>query len=178
MSRKKTLITLVTTLLLAGCTGIPENIKPIDDFQLNNYLGTWYEIARLDHSFEQGLTNVTGQYSLREDGGVQVVNKGFSKEDQEWKIAEGKAYFVNDPDVGHLKVSFFGPFYSSYVIFDLDTINYHYAFITSYSKKYLWLLARTPKVSDELMQQFIETARTKGFDTQEIIFVEQEPADF
>lgn len=159
-------------LLLAACTGIPEGIEPVDDFRIDRYLGTWYEIARLDHSFEKGLSNVTAQYSLMDDGGVNVINSGYSKEKQRWETAEGRAYFVNDKSTGHLKVSFFGPFYGSYVIFKLDTINYQYAFVTSYKKKYLWLLARTPAVSDEVIQDFMEVSRSNGFNTEEIIFVE------
>ena len=161
-------------VLVVGCTGMPEGIKPVDNFQIDQYLGTWYEIARLDHSFEKGLSNVTAQYSLREDGGVKVINRGFSKDKQEWKVSEGKAYFVNDKSKGHLKVSFFGPFYGSYVIFQIDKMNYQYAFVTSHNKAYLWLLARTPIVSDDVIKDFVEISKTKGFNTEELIFVEQE----
>jgi apolipoprotein D and lipocalin family protein len=97
-------------LLSAGCVGVAPGITPVSDFELERYLGTWYEIARLDHSFERGLDKVSAEYSLRDDGGVSVVNSGFSKKDNERKIAEGKAYFVADKTTGHLKVSFFGPF--------------------------------------------------------------------
>ncbi len=77
-------------LLLFGCGGIPENVKPVDNFKLEKYLGKWYEIARLDHSFERGLTRVTAQYSLRDDGGVKVLNRGYSEKEKTWKQAEGK----------------------------------------------------------------------------------------
>jgi apolipoprotein D and lipocalin family protein len=87
---------------------------------LERYLGKWYEIARLDHSFERGLEKVSATYSLRDDGGVRVENRGFSQKKNTWKAAEGKAYFVRDSNEGYLKVSFFGPFYGSYVIFELD----------------------------------------------------------
>ena len=96
---------------------MPERVTPVESFELNRYLGKWYEIARLDHSFERGLERVTAEYSLRDDGGISVVNRGYSIEDDEWKVAEGKAYFVNDKNLGYLKVSFFGPFYGSYVVF-------------------------------------------------------------
>ena len=59
-------------LFLTGCVGIPANVTPVQNFKLEKYLGTWYEIARLDHSFERGLTHVTAEYSLRDDGGVNV----------------------------------------------------------------------------------------------------------
>ena len=111
---------LCLALFLAACTGMPEGVQPVSDFELDRYLGKWYEIARLDHSFERGLTQVTAEYSLRDDGGVRVVNRGFSADKGEWNEAEGKAYFVESPDLGYLKVSFFGPFYGSYVVFELD----------------------------------------------------------
>ncbi|EJH39060.1 lipocalin-like domain protein [Vibrio cholerae CP1048(21)] len=99
---------------------MPESVKPVSDFELNNYLGKWYEVARLDHSFERGLSQVTAEYRVRNDGGISVLNRGYSEEKGEWKEAEGKAYFVNGSTDGYLKVSFFGPFYGSYVVFELD----------------------------------------------------------
>lgn len=111
-------------LFLMGCVGIPENIKPVDNFELEKYLGKWYEIARLDHSFERGLTRITADYSLRNDGGVRVLNRGYSVKENAWKEVEGKAYFVKGSDQGYLKVSFLGPFYGSYIIFGLDHDNY------------------------------------------------------
>jgi apolipoprotein D and lipocalin family protein len=161
-------------LLLTSCTGVPEGVRPVTGFELDRYLGTWYEIARLDHSFERGLSRVTAEYSLREDGGVRVVNRGFSAAKGEWQEAEGKAYFVETPDQGYLKVSFFGPFYGSYVVFELDRDNYQYAFISGPDTSYLWLLARTPVVSDALLQRFTDQAAELGFDTGALILVDQD----
>ena len=155
-----------------ACTGTPKGVTAVDNFVLNRYLGNWYEIARLDHGFERGLSNVTAQYSLKGDGGVKVINRGYSAEEKEWKQAEGKAYFVDGPHKGHLKVSFFGPFYGSYVIFELDD-DYRYAFVSGPNHDYLWLLSRTPTVSDEVKQRFINKAKVAGFDTEELLFVEQ-----
>jgi apolipoprotein D and lipocalin family protein len=151
---------------------MPEGVRPVEEFDVNRYLGKWYEIARLDHAFERGLQNVTADYSLREDGGIRVINSGYSIRNNETESVEGKAYFENNPDEGYLKVSFFGPFYGSYVIFELDKEEYQYAFITSYSKSYLWLLSRTPAVSKELVDHFINRARELGFSTDDLIFVE------
>jgi len=162
------------SLLLAACTGMPEGVRPVSGFELDRYLGKWYEIARLDHSFERGLSRVTAEYSLRDDGGVRVVNRGFSAEKGKWEEAEGKAYFVENPDLGYLKVSFFGPFYGSYVVFELDSEDYQYAFISGPKTSYLWLLARTPTVSVEVLQRFIERSKSLGFDTDSLILVDQE----
>ena len=164
--------TIVLSFVLYACLGLPENIKPVQNFDLNKYLGKWYEIARLDHSFERGLQNVTAEYSIRDDSGVKVVNSGFSIKENEWRTAEGKAYFVNNESEGYLKVSFFGPFYGSYVIFELDE-NYQYAFVTGADKKYLWLLSRTPQIDNELKDHFLEKVSLLGYDTSEIIFVKQ-----
>lgn len=165
---------LLLSALLAGCIGVPEGVRPVADFELERYLGKWYEIARLDHSFERGLTRVTAEYSLREDGGVRVVNRGYSAATQEWEEAVGKAYFVEGEDLGYLKVSFFGPFYGAYVVFGLDREAYQYAFISGPDTSYLWLLARTPSVSDEVLHQFTEQAAALGFDTGALILVAQD----
>lgn len=164
---------LLSSILLTGCLGTPQGVEPIDDFEVKRYLGKWYEIARLDHSFERGLSKVSAEYSLRQDGGIRVINRGVSKNDNEWKNAEGKAYFVNDNNQGHLKVSFFGPFYSSYVIFELDKTGYEYAFVSGYNNSYLWLLARKPKVDKTIIDHFISQSKELGFKTDGLIFVSQ-----
>lgn len=162
------------SIAICGCLGTPEGVRPVDNFDTQKYLGTWYEIARLDHSFERGLQKVTAQYTLRDDGGIKVINKGFSVAENNWKEAEGKAYFVDDNNIGHLKVSFFGPFYSSYVVFELDKKHYQYAFISSYNLSYLWLLSRTATVDQSLVDRFLSTAKSLGFDTGDIIIVKQD----
>jgi apolipoprotein D and lipocalin family protein len=159
-------------LFLVGCVGIPVNVQPVEDFRLERYLGKWYEIARLDHSFERGLSRVTAEYSLRDDGGVRVLNRGYSEKEKEWKEAEGKAYFVDRTDRGHLKVSFFGPFYGSYVVFELDHENYQYALVSGPDTSYLWILARHPKMPPDLKNALIAKAAARGFDTSKLIVVE------
>ena len=151
---------------------MPKGVEPVEDFELQRYLGRWYEIARLNHSFEEGLEAVTADYSMRQDGGIRVINSGRNIETGISELAEGRAYFVGTPDKGHLKVSFFGPFFGSYVIFELDQQDYQYAFVASYNTDYLWLLARTPKVSQELIDHFKSRATELGFDTQQLIFVQ------
>ncbi|WP_100754427.1 lipocalin family protein [Vibrio salilacus] len=163
----------IVLVLLGGCLGMPQTIQPVKSFKLNYYLGKWYEIARLDHSFERGLSQVTAEYKLRKDGGVSVLNRGYSAATQEWKEAEGKAYFVNSPDEGYLKVSFFGPFYGSYVVFELEKENYEYAFVSGPNHDYLWLLSRSPGVSADIIERFEELGEQNGFDIEQLIYVEQ-----
>lgn len=163
---------IVWVLFLAGCVRIPENVEPVANFSLERYLGQWYEIARLDHSFERGLSRVTATYTLRDDGGVRVLNRGYSEKDNTWKEAEGKAYFVEGPDQGYLKVSFFGPFYGAYIVFDLDHENYQYSLVSGPDKSYFWILARTPQIGDGLKKTLIAKAQARGFDTSKLIFVD------
>ena len=165
-------ISIVLVLFLTGCVGIPENVKPVDNFKLEKYLGKWYEIARLDHSFERGLIRVTADYSLQDDGGVRVLNRGYSLRENTWKEAEGKAYFVKGSEQGYFKVSFFGPFYGSYIVFELDNENYQYALVCGPNKSYLWILARAPKMTKDIMDILTSKAAKLGFDTSKLIFVD------
>jgi len=167
-------LSIVLALFLMGCVGIPENVKPVDNFQLEKYLGKWYEIARLDHSFERGLTRITADYSLRDDGGVRVLNRGYSPKDNLWKEVEGKGYFVNKSDQGYLKVSFFGPFYGSYIVFGLDHENYQYSLVCGPDKSYLWILAKGPNIKEDVKNQLIAKATALGFDTSKLIFVDHD----
>ena len=158
---------------LGACTGVPEGVPVVEDFDLDRYLGTWYEIARLDHSFERGLEKVTADYSLRDDGGVHVVNRGYDAAKGEWDEAIGKAYFVGSRDTGQLKVSFFGPFYGGYNIVELDKTNYQYALVAGPNRDYLWILSRTPRMDDTTLEILVDKAAELGFATDELIVVEQ-----
>ncbi len=166
-------ILLVLVLLLTGCTGLPEGVQPVGNFKLDRYLGKWYEIARLDHRFERGLSRITADYSLRDDGGVRVLNRGYSAKDNAWKEAEGKAYFVEGTDKGYLKVSFFWLFYGSYVVFELDHEQYQYALICGPDKSYFWILSRTPEMKKDIKDKLVAKAAALGFDTSKLIFVDQ-----
>ncbi|QTR49138.1 lipocalin family protein [Candidatus Thiothrix anitrata] len=160
------------TLLLSACVGIPDGITPVAGFQVERYLGKWYEVARLDHSFERGLEQVTAEYSTREDGDIRVINRGYNTSKQKWEEAEGRAKFVGSKDVGQLKVSFFGPFYGGYNIVELDS-NYQYVMIVGNDRDYLWILSRTPKLDAAVQQRLVEKAKSLGFATDKLIFVKQ-----
>jgi apolipoprotein D and lipocalin family protein len=173
--RRCFLIKFLLSLLvfLSGCGGIPDNVEPVKGFEVDRYLGKWYEIARLDHSFEEGLEKVTAEYSLRNDGGIKVINKGFNPESKKWKEAVGRAYFQNDSAIGRLKVSFFGPFYGGYNIIELDKKDYSYSLICGPNKNYLWILAREPQIEESIKIELIKKAKALGFDTDKLIFVKQ-----
>jgi apolipoprotein D and lipocalin family protein len=169
--RKFLPLLIAVAATVSACTGLPKGTSAVSGFDIDRYLGTWYEIARLDHRFERGLTNVTANYSLRDDGGVRVVNRGYNAETAEWDEAIGKAYFVDTPDVGRLKVSFFGPFYGGYNIIDLDTRNYEYALVAGPDRSYLWILARSPNLSEAVLQSLLEKAESLEFAVNELIYV-------
>lgn len=175
MIRFKKFLALATTLL-SGCVSVPENVTPVTPFELERYMGRWYEIARLDHPFERGLSQVTAEYSLHEDGSVKVLNRGFNAAESKWKTAEGKARFARKTHEGFLKVSFFGPFYASYIIFELDHKNYSYATICGPDKSYLWILSRKPELERAVLDNLIQNARDRGFPTRELIFVKHDSA--
>jgi apolipoprotein D and lipocalin family protein len=162
---------IVCALLVAGCTGMPRDVTPVSDFDVDRYLGEWYEIARLDHSFERGLEKITAQYSLKPDGGLSVVNRGFDTARGQWREAEGKAYFIDDPQTGRLKVSFFGPFYGSYNIIRLDREGYRYALVCGPDTSYLWILARSPELDQAVVDELVNYAADLGFDTSQLLYV-------
>jgi apolipoprotein D and lipocalin family protein len=165
----KLYVLCLLSLLLAGCTGIPEGVRPVTGFQLDRYLGTWHEIARLDHSFERGLTDVSATYSRRPDGGVDVLNRGYDAAKGEWREALGRAYFLDGPEVGSLKVSFFGPFYGGYHVFALDP-EYRWALVSGYDHDYLWILARERRLPPDVLKDLLATAREAGFAADALIF--------
>lgn len=166
-------IASIMSVLLAGCVGVPEGVSPVAGFDAGRYMGKWYEIARLDHSFERGLDHVSAEYSHLDGGGVKVVNRGFSSASGKWSEVVGKAYFVGEPCLGHLKVSFFWPFYGSYIVFGLDD-EYRHAYVCGPDKSYLWLLARTPTVGAEVVAEFVSISESLGFDTGRLLFVNQQ----
>lgn len=174
----KNVILFILLYLLSACTGVPDGIKVVDKVDASQYLGTWYEIARLDNRFERGLEKITANYSLRDDGGIKVINGGFSLAEQKWHQAEGKAYFISAPNAdkthsGRLKVSFFGPFYASYNIIELDKPYYNYAMVCGPDKSYLWILSRTPQLPYPIKQHLIARAKELGFATSKLIYVQQ-----
>lgn len=141
--------------------------KPVA-IELNKFLGKWYEIARFDHSFERDMQKVTAEYSLQPDGKIKVVNSGYR--DGKFKETIGKAKITDTP--GLLRVSFFLNFYSDYRVLMIDK-DYQYVLIGGNSPKYLWIMSRTPQLSNDILQKLINAAKERGYDTEKLIFVEQ-----
>lgn len=159
--------------MLFSCAKIPRGATAVQHFDKKKYLGKWYEIARLDFKFERNLNNTTAEYSINPDGTIKVVNKGYNTKTNEWKTAIGKAKFVKDENVGMLKVSFFGPFYSGYNVIAIDK-DYQYALVAGKNLSYLWILSRKPTIPADVKKNYMELAKSIGYKTEELVWVKQE----
>ena len=168
---------LPLTILASGCTGVPQGVEPVRPFDIQRYKGEWYEIMRLDHSFERGLTNVTATYTLRDDGSIRVVNRGFDRKSCRWKEAEGRAVFLGDSNTASLSVTFFWPFTGGYHVMALDQQDYAWALIAGPSTDYLWILARRPDLPVETRNRLVEQARRAGFPVNNLILVDHGTPD-
>lgn len=164
-------ILALTTLLflMNGCVEVPEGITPVKNFKVKKFMGTWYEIARLDHRFERGMHSVTANYSIDYDGVITVQNSGYMVKRSEWRYSEAKASIVDKKNIGFLKVSYVWPFYDPYVIFKLEP-DYDYAFVCGRDRSFLWLLSRTEYVDRDVIDEFEDEAKKLGFDTSELIY--------
>lgn len=163
-------LALGAACLLAGCAVSPlrGSLQPVRGFDAKRYMGTWHEIARIDHRFQRGLVNARADYSLNPDGSVKVLNRGFNPETQAWKSAEGVAKFLGDPQEAALKVSFFGPFYGGYNVVALDP-DYQTALVVGESTDYFWLLARDANLAPEKVDQLLQQAQGLGVDLGKVI---------
>jgi apolipoprotein D and lipocalin family protein len=165
------LVSLGAWVALSSCSTIPKGAKAVTPFEKSKYLGKWYEIARFDFKFERNLNNTTAEYSLNNNGTIKVVNRGFNYKTKEWKQAEGKAKFVEGPDVAKLKVSFFGPFYSGYNVIALDR-DYKYALVAGKNLNYLWILSRETTIPESVKTEYLKVASDLGYKTSDLIWVE------
>ncbi len=173
----RTVLAPLALVALAACTGVPSGVEPVRSFELSRYLGTWYEIARLDHSFERGLEDVSATYSLQDDGSILVRNRGFDPVEGAWREAIGRALPVGDPTVGSLKVSFFGPFYGGYHVIGLGEADYDVALVSGPTRDFLWILARTRTLRAEAREAWVGLARDAGYDVDALIWVPQTRED-
>jgi apolipoprotein D and lipocalin family protein len=162
---------LLAVVGLSACSTprTPDGIQPVRGFDVDRYAGHWHEVARIENSFERGLSLTTATYSRNPDGTIKVVNRGYDPVRKEWKEAEGTAQFVGDPDRAALKVSFFGPFYGGYNVVALDE-DYQWAMVVGSSLEYLWILSRTPTLPWHVREHLLERAKAMGVDTRKIVF--------
>lgn len=168
---KNILMILGLTGLLSACSSMPKGAVAVKPFELERYLGKWYEIARFDFRFERNLNNVTATYSLNKNGTIKVDNRGYNYVTKEWKQAIGKAKPVGEAGEARLKVSFFGPFYSGYNVIALDP-DYQYALVAGENLDYLWILSRTTSIPGEIKDSYLKIAEELGYDTSKLVWTE------
>ena len=163
---------VLSSLFLAGCAlDPPAGVVPVSGFELSRYLGQWYEIARLDQSFERGMTDVSARYRMREDNSVEVINRGYQTAKGQWREAVGTARFIGEPTRGSLKVSFFGPFYGGYHIAALDP-DYRWSLVIGPDTGYAWILSRDKTLPVGIREQLVRQAAAVGIDTSALIWVQ------
>ena len=169
----KTIAGLLVTLNFFGCVSIPKGAVAVKPFDQERYLGTWYEIARFDFTFERGLSHVTANYSIKSPGVIRVDNKGYQDAKGRWKESVGKARLVSGSDEGRLKVSFFGPFYAGYNVIALDK-QYRYALIAGDNLSYLWILSREKTIPETVKNEYLAKAKALGYDIDKLIWTKQD----
>lgn len=159
-------------LVLYSCgPAIPDKAVAVTNFDKAKYLGKWYEIARLDFKYEKGLNNVTAQYTLNDNGTIKVDNRGYDVKKDKWEQSIGKARFVKKDNVGMLKVSFFGPFYSGYNVIAIDK-DYKYALVVGESLKYMWILSRETTIPESIKANYLIKAQEIGYNISDLVWVE------
>ena len=148
-------------------------LDTVESVDLDRYLGKWFEIASYPAWFQKNCTASTAEYSLRDDGAIQVINrcrKGGL--DGKLKTTKGKATVVDRETNSKLKVSFFWPFKGDYWIIDLDQ-EYRWVVIGEPKRKYLWILSRTPQMNEETYRSILSRLPGKGYDLSRLNRTEQ-----
>ncbi|UDF05294.1 lipocalin family protein [Asticcacaulis sp. AND118] len=159
------------TAMPVGNRKVPEPATPVE---LTRYLGLWYEMGRYENRFEKGCDFVTAEYSLADDGRVNVINTCGRQAGEDGKVSKGKAKVLPDSGNAKLKVSFFGPFYfGNYWVLD-HAEDYSWSIVGEPSGKYLWILTRQPTPVFRLRQDLTARARELGYDTDLIRWTKQD----
>jgi len=178
LTRSWRILVMAALLGLAACsTAPPQGITAVTPFDVKRYEGQWFEVARMDHSFERGMSDVSARYRVQADGSVQVINRGFDVQKNDWKEAVGRALFTGDPTTASLKVSFFGPFYGGYHVVALDQQAYQWAMVVGPDRDYVWILARDKQLSPAVREPLLAQAKALGIAVDKLIWVAQTRQD-
>ncbi len=165
------LLLLAGSVALLSCSGSTIDRHTVAQLDVNEILGSWYELARYDHPFERGLSEVETRYTLDNEGLIRVENSGYEASSGVRRVAVGRAKTTDDP--GRLRVSFFWKFYSDYNILERD-LRGRWMLVGSHSPRYLWILSRTPSLPPAEMEQILLLARQRGYDTDKLILSNEE----
>ncbi|NUN08821.1 MAG: lipocalin family protein [Ignavibacteriaceae bacterium] len=167
-------ILFLSLFFFAGCssTNYPP-LETVSKVDVNRYMGKWYEIARLPFDRQKHCTCTTAEYAIIDNETISVLNSCRDTVDNELSTAEGKAFVVEGSNNAKLKVQFFWPFKGDYWVIDLDTLNYSYALVGMPSRKYAWILSRTPVMDPVFFQRAVNHLRSTGFDVERLIETKQ-----
>ena len=172
--RNWTLFLFITIIFISCGMKKTVNTETVKGLELDRYLGKWYEIARFPNRFEKELVGVTANYSMRDDGKIEVLNEGRKGDlNGELKQAKGKAKVPDMSNPAALKVSFFLFFYADYYVMELDMENYQWALVGSSTDDYLWILSRTPEMDSKIYNNILEKAKVRGYDVSKLYLVPQ-----
>ena len=165
-------MTLGILIFLSGCATKPLNINPIQNFDVNKYMGRWYEIARIDSFLKDGMDYVYSDYHLDKDGTISVLSSGLKAGDSTREYVEGEADLAKGRKTGFLEISFIRPFYSDYIVFKVDG-DYQYSYVGGSDKNHIWLFSKTPTVPEDIREDFLARANSLGYDVTKLVWVQQ-----
>ncbi len=166
-------IATIATLYYRRKHSIPKKAEPISPFSMDDYLGKWYEIARIDHRWERNLSNTTAEYDLDEKGQIVVTNRGYNFVKNKWEESKGVVQFIDNPNTGALEVSYFGPFFSGYNVVAVEG-DYDYALVVGRGPRYCWILSRTPYIPEGVRARFILEAMRIGVDVDALNWIDHD----
>ncbi len=167
----KKIFAALGVLFLWSCNTqqLPTGATAVTNFEQEKYLGKWYEIARLDFTFEKDMDNTMAEYALNKDKSIKVINSGYNYKKEKWSQVEGKAKFVGEPSLAELKVSFFGPFYAPYNVIALEG-DYKYALVVGKNTDYLWILSREKTIPNDVKERFLALAKDLGYHIDDLVW--------
>ncbi|MDD2622505.1 MAG: lipocalin family protein [Bacteroidales bacterium] len=164
---------LFTVGSIYSCSNVPKGVVVVRFFEIEKFLGTWYEIAQLEAKYEKKSSNISVNYSLNEDGTIRVMSQGYNVENKEWMKKEGKATFYINKNIAMLEISYGGLFHTPYNVIALDEA-YTYALVIGKNTHYLWLLSRKKTIPEEVKQVYLKMAKDLGCKTSDLVWVEHD----
>jgi len=164
-----TTIAMGAIMIVRSLKNMPKKAEPVKDFDLYDFLGNWYEIARLDNRFEHQLDNVMTNYSVKKNGNIRIINSGFNTIEKQWEEVEGVGKFRGSEQVGALKVRFAVPFYEGYNIIAIDE-HYNHALIAGRNLNYLWILSREKDLPPAIKEKYMKLSELIGYNVSKLVW--------
>lgn len=169
------IIISASTSILAAENAEKESNTTVPYVDISRYMGTWFEIASIPVRFQRDCVGTTANYTLLDNGQVEVLNTCKKYElNGEMIEAKGRGRVVEAATNSKLEVSFVGPFFrdtwffwADYWIVELGE-NYEYAVVGSPSREYLWILSREKTLDEDLFNSILERREKDGYDVSRL----------